>query len=81
MATTAHVIEQGLSLPKRSRKLVVRRLFESLEKGHRLPPSLEEMLRRVDEIKRGTVKTYSREDVARDRAKLRAAAVKRLQSK
>lgn len=81
MATTAHIIEQGLSLPIRSRKLVVRRLFESLEKGRRLPPSLEEMLRRVDEIKRGVVTTYSREDVSSKRAKLRAAAVKRLQSK
>ena len=81
MATTSQVIEQGLSLPRKSRKLVVRRLFESLEQGRRLPPSLEEMLRRVDEINRGAVATFSREEVARDRAKLRAAASKRPQSK
>ena len=81
MATTVTIIEQGLALPKRSRKVVVRRLFESLKEGAQLPPSLSEMLRRVDEIKRGAVSTYSRDEVALDRVKMRAEAQSRHQSK
>ena len=78
-ATANRVIEQALALPKAKQKILLGHLWRKLEWGHPLPPSMEEIERRVASVRNGTAITFSAEEVSRDMDRRRAAAVKRLQ--
>jgi hypothetical protein len=78
-ATANRVMEQALALPKAKQRILLGRLWEKLEWGHRLPPSPEEMARRVESVRNGTAVTYSAEEVSLAMDRRRAATIKRLQ--
>jgi len=81
MTTAAinRVIDQALALPKAKQKILLGRLWEKLEGGHRLPPSLEEIERRAESVRNETAVTYSLEEVNLAMNRRRTVAVKRLQ--
>lgn len=74
-AAANRVMEQALALPKAKQRILLGRLWKKLEWGHRLPPSPEEMARRVESVRNGTAVTYSAEEV-RESIKRRLKAVK-----
>lgn len=78
-AAANRVMEQALALPKAKQKVLLSRLWQKLEWGHRLPPSLEEIERRVASVRNGTAVTYSAEEVSQSMDRRRTAAIKRLQ--
>lgn len=78
-ATANRVMEQALALPKAKQKILLGRLWQKLEWGHRLPPSFEEIERRAESVRNGTAVTYSMEEVNLALDRRRAAAIKRLQ--
>jgi hypothetical protein len=78
-ATANRVMEQALALPKAKQRILLGRLWKKLEWGHRLPPSLDEIERRVESVRNGTAITYSAEEVSVAMDRRRAAAIKRLQ--
>jgi hypothetical protein len=79
-ATAANrVMEQALALPKAKQKILLGRLWKKLAPAHLLPPSHEEIMRRVESVRNGTAVTYSAEEVSQAMDRRRAAALKRLQ--
>lgn len=79
VATANNVIKQALALPKAKQRILLGRLWQKLEWGHPLPPSLEEIERRVASVQNGTAITYSGEEVSLSMDRRRAASIKRLQ--
>jgi len=78
-AATNRVMEQALALPKAKQKILLGRLWKNLAPAHLLPPSPEEIMRRVESVRNGTAVTYSLEKVNLALDRRRAVALKRLQ--
>jgi hypothetical protein len=80
-ATANRVMEQALALPKAKKKILLKRLWQTLAPTHRMPPTPEEIMRRVESVRNGRAVTYSLEEVRRGMDERRAAAIKKLQKK
>ena len=78
-ATVNRVMEQALALPKAKQRILLGRLWKKLEWGHQLPPSLDEIERRAESVRKGTAVTFSMEEVNQALDRRRATAIKRLQ--
>jgi len=74
-AAANRVMEQALALPKAKQKILLGRLWKNLAPARPLPPSPEEMARRVESVRNGSAITYSAEEV-RDSIERRLKAVK-----
>ena len=78
-AAANRVMEQALALPKAKQKILLGRLWKKLAPTHLLPPTPEEIMRRVESVRNGTAVTYSLEEVNLALDRTRAAAIRRLQ--
>ncbi len=62
-AAADRVMQQALALPREKQRVLLGRLWDKLEWGHQLPPSLKEIERRVASIRNGTALTSTAEEV------------------